>query len=133
MTVQREESVRRHAQMVTTLKNQRDYVFTPLSVEERLRQTTGQTLATWTISPVAASPEEVASCQALLERYLEPYLTTQSQYKERLEMQARSAPVPPIKDVPILSFAGETTDEEDNDFIRWVHRTRRLSSMYALR
>ena len=29
--------------------------------------------------------------------------------------------------------AGETKDEEDNDFIRWVHRTRRLSSMYALR
>ena len=26
-----------------------------------------------------------------------------------------------------------TTDEEDNDFIRWVHRTRRLSSIYALR
>ena len=75
----------------------------------------------------------MASCQALLERYLEPYLTTQSQYKERLEMQARSAPVPPIKDVPILSFAGETTDEEDNDIIRWVHRTLRLSSMYALR
>ena len=42
MTVQREESVRRHAQMVTTLKNQRDYVFTPLSVEELLRQTTGE-------------------------------------------------------------------------------------------
>uniref|UniRef100_M4BM89 Uncharacterized protein n=1 Tax=Hyaloperonospora arabidopsidis (strain Emoy2) TaxID=559515 RepID=M4BM89_HYAAE len=27
----------------------------------------------------------------------------------------------------------ETKDEEDNEFIRWVHRTRRLSSMYALR
>ena len=48
-------------------------------------------------------------------------------------MQARGAPVPPIKGVPILVFAGETTDEEDNDIIRWVHRTLRLSSMYALR
>uniref|UniRef100_M4BQ56 Uncharacterized protein n=1 Tax=Hyaloperonospora arabidopsidis (strain Emoy2) TaxID=559515 RepID=M4BQ56_HYAAE len=28
---------------------------------------------------------------------------------------------------------GETKDEEDNEFIRWVHRTHRLSSMYALR
>ena len=48
-------------------------------------------------------------------------------------MQARGAPVPPIKGVPILLSAGETKDEEDNDFNRWVHRTRRLSSMYALR
>ena len=63
--------------MVTTLKNQRDYVFTPLSVDERLRQTTGQTLATWTIGPGTTPPEEVASGQALRERYLEPYLTTQ--------------------------------------------------------
>ena len=48
-------------------------------------------------------------------------------------MQARGALVPPIKGVLILLLAGETKDEEDNDFNRWVHRTRRLSSMYALR
>ena len=65
LTVQREESARHHAQMVTTLENQRDYVFTPLSVEELLHQTTGQTLATWTIGPGDTSPEEVASGQVL--------------------------------------------------------------------
>uniref|UniRef100_M4C6P9 Uncharacterized protein n=1 Tax=Hyaloperonospora arabidopsidis (strain Emoy2) TaxID=559515 RepID=M4C6P9_HYAAE len=133
LAVQREESARRHAQMVTTLENLRDYVYTPLSVEERLRQTTGQTLATCTIGPGATSPEEVASDQALRERYLEPYMTTQSQYKARLEMQARGAPVPPIMGIPILVFAGETTDEEADAFVRWVHRTRRRSSMYVLR
>ena len=53
--------------MVTTLRNQRDYVFTPLSVEERLRQTTGQTLETWTIGPVATSLEKGESVQALCE------------------------------------------------------------------
>ena len=42
LAVQREESVRRHSQMVTTLRNQRYYVSIPPSVEERLRQTTGQ-------------------------------------------------------------------------------------------
>uniref|UniRef100_M4B6L5 Uncharacterized protein n=1 Tax=Hyaloperonospora arabidopsidis (strain Emoy2) TaxID=559515 RepID=M4B6L5_HYAAE len=68
LAVQREESARRHVQMVTTLRNQRDYVFTPPSVEERLRQTTDQSLATWTIGPVADSPEEGASGQALRER-----------------------------------------------------------------
>uniref|UniRef100_M4C5I8 Uncharacterized protein n=1 Tax=Hyaloperonospora arabidopsidis (strain Emoy2) TaxID=559515 RepID=M4C5I8_HYAAE len=53
--------------MVTTLTNQRDYVFTPPSVEERLRQTTGQSLATWTTGPVASSLEEKESGQALRE------------------------------------------------------------------
>uniref|UniRef100_M4B3T3 Uncharacterized protein n=1 Tax=Hyaloperonospora arabidopsidis (strain Emoy2) TaxID=559515 RepID=M4B3T3_HYAAE len=33
------------------------------------------------------------------------------------------------KEVYVISTQGsETTDEEDNDFLRWVHRTRRLSS-----
>ena len=77
--------------------------------------------------------EEGASGQALRERYLEPSLTTQSQYKARLELQTCGAPIPPIKGVPILLSAGKTKDEEDNEFIRWVHLTRRLSSMYALR
>ena len=48
-------------------------------------------------------------------------------------MQARGAPVPPIKGIPILLFVGETTDEEDDAFVLWVHRTRPFSSMYALR
>ena len=30
-------------------------------------------------------------------------------------------------------FAGEITNEEDEAFILWVHRTRCLSRMYALR
>ena len=93
-------------------------MFTPLSVKERLRQTTGQTLATWTIGPGATFPEEVASGKALRERCLEPSLTTQSQYKAHLEMQECDTPVPPIKGVPILLSAGETKDEEDNEFIR---------------
>ena len=37
-----------------------------------------------------------------------------------------------LRAYPFLS-AGESKDEEYNEFIRWVHRTRRLSSMYALR
>ena len=110
-------------------KNQRGYVFTPPSVEKSLRQTTGQTFATWTIGPVAASLEEREISQALRERYLEPSLTKQSQYKARLVLQERGAPVPPIKGVPALLSAGKTKDEEDNKFIRWVHRTRRLSSI----
>ena len=38
-----------------------------------------------------------------------------------------------MKGVPILLFPGETPEEEDNAFIRWVHLARRLSSMMALR
>ena len=38
-----------------------------------------------------------------------------------------------MKGVPILLFAGEDETEEDDAFVRWVHRARRLSNMYALR
>uniref|UniRef100_A0AAV1U152 Uncharacterized protein n=1 Tax=Peronospora matthiolae TaxID=2874970 RepID=A0AAV1U152_9STRA len=72
--------------MAATLERQRDYVFTPPSVEERLRNAVGQTVATWIIGHGPKTPEEVVSCQALRERYLEPHLTTQSQYKARLDI-----------------------------------------------
>ena len=51
LAVQREESARRHAQMVTTLRNQRDYVFTPPSVEERLR--------TWSTNKLYANASKI--------------------------------------------------------------------------
>uniref|UniRef100_A0AAV1V5V6 Uncharacterized protein n=1 Tax=Peronospora matthiolae TaxID=2874970 RepID=A0AAV1V5V6_9STRA len=133
LLVQREQNAQRYAQMTATLERQRDYVFTPPSVEERLRQAAGQTLATWVIGHGPKTPEEVVSCQALRERYLEPHLTTQSQYKARLDMQARGAPVPPMKGIPILLLAGETASEEDDAFVHWVHYVRRLSNIFALR
>ena len=88
-------------------------MFTPPSVEERLRQVGDQSLVSWTIGPAASSPEEIANGQLFRERYLLPHLTTQSEYLMRLKTQARGAPVPPIKGIPILLFPGETQDEEE--------------------
>uniref|UniRef100_A0AAV1UDA6 Uncharacterized protein n=1 Tax=Peronospora matthiolae TaxID=2874970 RepID=A0AAV1UDA6_9STRA len=68
MLVQQEENAQRHVQMAATLERQCDYVFTPPSVEERLRQAAGQTLATWVIGHGLKTPEEVVSFQALRER-----------------------------------------------------------------
>ena len=50
--------------------------------------------------------------------YLEPFLTTQGQYKSHLESLAHGVLVGPIKGVPIFLFAGELSEEEDNQFIR---------------
>ncbi|CAI5733685.1 unnamed protein product [Peronospora destructor] len=133
LAIQREESAQRRMQLAATLEGRRGYLFTPLNVEERIRQTTGRSLATWAIGAEPTSSDEVASRQALRERYLQPHLTTQSQYKLRLDTQARGAPVPPMKGIPILLFAGESQEEEDNAFVRWVHRKRHLSSVLALR
>uniref|UniRef100_A0AAV1TS87 Uncharacterized protein n=1 Tax=Peronospora matthiolae TaxID=2874970 RepID=A0AAV1TS87_9STRA len=132
LLVQREENAQRYEQMAATLERQHYYVFTPPSVEERLRQAAGQTLATWIIVHGPKTPKEVVSCQALRERYQEPHLTTQIQYKSRLDMQARSTTVPPIKGIPILLLAGETVSEEDDAFVHWVHYVRRLSNNFAL-
>uniref|UniRef100_A0AAV1TLK1 Uncharacterized protein n=1 Tax=Peronospora matthiolae TaxID=2874970 RepID=A0AAV1TLK1_9STRA len=62
LLVQREENAQRHVQMTVILERQRDYVFTPPSVEERLRQAAGHTLATWVIGHGPKTPEEVVRC-----------------------------------------------------------------------
>ena len=133
LVIQQEESAQRRMQLAADLEGRRGYQFTPLDVEERIRQTTGRSLATWAIGAEPTSSDEVASRQALRERYLQPHVTTLSQYKLRLDTQARGAPVPPMKGIPILLFAGESPEEEDSTFVRWVHRKRHLSSMLALR
>ena len=50
-----------------------------------------------------------------------------------LESLSRGVSVRPMKDVPILLYAGELPEEEDNQFIRWVYRKRHRSSVPALR
>ena len=56
-----------------------------------------------------------------------------NRYRIRLERQARGAPVAAIDGIHILIANGENDCEEDNEFIRCVHRARYLSSMMALR
>ena len=56
-----------------------------------------------------------------------------NRYRTRLERQARRAPVAVINGIPSLIAQGKNDCEEDNEFIRWVHRARHLSSMMALR
>ena len=81
----------------------------------------------------ATSPEDIALRKALHERYLEPFLTTQGQYLSHLESLSRGVSARPIKGVPILSFAVELPEEEDNQFIIWMYRKRHLSCVPALR
>ena len=56
-----------------------------------------------------------------------------NRYGTRLERQGRGSPVTAINGIPILIAHGESECEEDNEFIRWVYRACRLSSMLALR
>ena len=100
--------------LAAILKCRRGYLFTSLGLEERIRQMTGHSLATWTSGDEMSSSDEIASCQL------------------RLDTQSRGAPVPPIKGIPILLFAGESQEEEDNAFVRWVHRKRHFTRMFAL-
>ena len=58
---------------------------------------------------------------------------TPSQYKAKRLDQGHGVPVPLIRGIPVLLDVGELASEEDNAFIRWVHKARRLSSINALR
>ena len=62
-----------------------------------------------------------------------PYLLTSRQYKARPVKQGHGVPVPLISSAIILLNVGELDSEEDNEFIRWMHKARRLSSMVTLR
>ena len=106
LSLHHEESAQRRMQLAAILEGRREYLFTPLGLEERIRQTTGHSMETWAIGAEPSSSDEVASRQVLRDRYLETFLTTQSQYKLRLDTQARGALVPPIKGIHILLFAG---------------------------
>ena len=50
---------------MATLESHTDYVFTPISLEERLRQSTGQSLESWNIGPAANTPEEIEAGKVL--------------------------------------------------------------------
>ena len=70
--LQQRESAQRRPQIMATFEIYDDYMFTPFSVEECLRQTVGQPLASWIIA-AAASPEEVEASRVLREKFLVPY------------------------------------------------------------
>ena len=77
--LQQRESAQRRSQNMATLESHTYNMFTPL--EERLRQTTGQSLSWWTIGPAANTLEEVEVGRVLRDRYLVPYVMSSSQYK----------------------------------------------------
>ena len=76
--LQQWDSAQRRSRITVTLESHTDYVFTPLSVEERLRQVAGQPLVSWRIASAATTPDEIEGRKALRERYLVPIIVTQS-------------------------------------------------------
>uniref|UniRef100_A0AAV1TI87 Uncharacterized protein n=1 Tax=Peronospora matthiolae TaxID=2874970 RepID=A0AAV1TI87_9STRA len=125
-------SARWKSEVQTTLQRNSDYTFTRPGAKELIRQCHA---ILWQHGPPAPRRKRpLNECRkALRERYLEPTVMSLSQYRERLQKQARGTLVPQIRGIPIiLSKYGDET-AGGNMFIRWVHGVRRLSSMHALR
>ena len=70
------DTAKRRSRIAATHESHTDYVFTPLSVEERLRQVDGQPLVSWRIAPEFKTPDEFEESRALRERYLVPTIVT---------------------------------------------------------
>ena len=115
-----------------TIHNSKGYISTPRAWMSVLRQTVGQSLVSWTIVPEAKTAYEIPKREALRAKYLEPLVTTQILYKARLVQPLRGIPMPLIKGVSILLTEGDFDFDEDNTFVCWGHKPRRLSSMINL-
>ena len=76
--------------------------------------------------PEATTPSEIAALTALRTRLLQPSFMSVNRYRSRMERQARGVPVVSIHGIPILLASGENECKENNEFIRWVQRTRHL-------
>uniref|UniRef100_A0AAV1TMG5 Uncharacterized protein n=1 Tax=Peronospora matthiolae TaxID=2874970 RepID=A0AAV1TMG5_9STRA len=69
---------------------------------------------------------------ALRERYLTPQITTKQVYLARLNDQARNASVPAMRTVPVVLLPGESEQDDDDEFVRWVHH-RQYGNMNTIR
>ena len=128
-----EERARRQAAEIAKAKVHSEYRFTPLSVEERLKEVAGRSLTIWLCGTLARTPEEIAERDALNQRYLSQKVITREQYLARLRDQARGASVTSMREIPIVLFPNETSRENEHAFEKWVHRVRRLHNIDRLR
>ena len=128
-----EERARRQAAEIAKAKAHSEYRFTPLSVEERLKEVAGRSLTIWVSGPKAKTKEEVAAREALNERYLTPKIMTRGQYLTRLRDQARGASVTSMREIPIILLPEETRSENEISFAKRVHRARRLRNIWSIR
>ncbi|GMF15654.1 unnamed protein product [Phytophthora fragariaefolia] len=111
----------------------RDYGFQPRDPAETARHAASQLLNTYVIGPAARIPEELTQRAALHERFLTPQVTSLSEYRERLRVQGQRCSVPPMRTYPVALQPGGDSTEYDSRFELWVEKSRRLSSMEALR
>uniref|UniRef100_H3H9P4 Uncharacterized protein n=1 Tax=Phytophthora ramorum TaxID=164328 RepID=H3H9P4_PHYRM len=112
--------------------SRRDYGFEPRDPNEVARLAASQLLNDYVIGPAAHSNEEVAQREDLRQRLLTPQLTTQREYRERLQLQARGASVPQMRTYPVVLLAGERQEQDVAQFELWVEGARKLSSIVAL-
>ncbi|GMF56374.1 unnamed protein product [Phytophthora fragariaefolia] len=110
----------------------RDYGFQPRDPAETALNAS-QLLNTYVIGPAARTPEELAQRSALRERFLTPQVTSLSEYRERLRVQGQRGSVPPMRTYPVVLQPGDDSTEYDARFELWAEKSRRLSSMEALR
>ncbi|GMF57211.1 unnamed protein product [Phytophthora fragariaefolia] len=111
----------------------RYYGFQPRDPAETARHAASQLLNTYVIGPAARTPDELAQRSALRKRFLTPRVTPFSEYRERLRVQGQRGSVPPMRTYPVILQPEDDSTEYDSRFELSVEKSRRLSSMEALR
>ncbi|GMF53519.1 unnamed protein product [Phytophthora fragariaefolia] len=109
------------------------YGFQRRGQAETARQAASQLLNSYVIAPAVRTPEELAQRTALHKCFLTQQVTTLSECRERLRVQGQRGSVPHMRTYPVVLEPGEDYTENDARFELWVEKSRRLSSMDALR
>uniref|UniRef100_A0AAV1UC57 Uncharacterized protein n=1 Tax=Peronospora matthiolae TaxID=2874970 RepID=A0AAV1UC57_9STRA len=109
----------RQAQIVASANAHSGYRFTPPTEDESIRQTAGQSFATWITGPRAVTATAaIVKRDAFRAIYLDVERMTSQGHVGRLNLQAQIASVSALQSTPIVLFPGETAADSDVVFTR---------------
>ena len=113
--------------------NRRDYGFGSQDPAGLARtHAKASNLSSYLAGPQATTADQIAQRDALRERFLTMQDIPAVEYRQRIDDQLARRPVPNMRTCPRVLHPGESSDDDEVHFMRWVEKARKLPSLEAL-